>query len=152
VLDLIAEMRALRDSLQTAGIEYALCGGLAMAVHGYPRATIDIDLLVQEEDSETILSLAENLGFTFRALPMTFSAGKLRIRRITKLDPSDGSVLVLDLLIGSEELREVWETRRTVTWEGAPLKVVSPEGLIALKQLRSSAQDLADIEKLNERH
>jgi hypothetical protein len=107
---------------------------------------------VQEEDSETILSLAENLGFTFRALPMTFSAGKLRIRRITKLDPSDGSVLVLDLLIGSEELREVWETRRTVAWEGAPLKVVSPEGLIALKQLRSSAQDLADIEKLHERH
>jgi hypothetical protein len=152
VLDLIAEMRALRDSLQTAGIEYALCGGLAMAVHGYPRATIDIDLLVQEEDSETILSLAENLGFTFRALPMTFSAGKLRIRRITKLDPSDGSGLVLDLLIGSEELREVWETRRTVAWEGAPLKVVSPGGLIALKQLRSSAQDLADIEKLHERH
>ncbi len=149
MLNLIDELNALRDALNAAGIDYALCGGLAMAVHGYPRATIDIDLYVLDSDSERILELAEGLGFSFRALPMTFSGGKVRIRRITKLDPTDGSALILDLLIGNEELHEVWEKREQRRWEGGPLSVVSRYGLIALKRLRSSAQDLADIEKLH---
>ena len=39
------EMFQLVRALDSANIPYALCGGLAMAVHGWPRATLDIDLL-----------------------------------------------------------------------------------------------------------
>jgi hypothetical protein len=31
-------------------VDYALYGGLALAVHGYPRATRDLDLLIGAED------------------------------------------------------------------------------------------------------
>ena len=31
--------------MDEAGVDYALCGGLAVAAHGAPRATRDIDLL-----------------------------------------------------------------------------------------------------------
>jgi hypothetical protein len=41
-----------------------------------------------------------------------------------------------------------WDDRLTVEWEGDPLKVVSPQGLILLKSLRSSGQDQDDIEYL----
>jgi hypothetical protein len=148
VLNLIDELRRLRDALEASRVEYGLCGGLAMAVHGYPRATIDIDLIVRDDDVERVLSIAEGIGFQIRALPMRFSGGKLRIRRITKLDASDGSALMLDLLILGEELEHVWDDLQRLRWEGSEISVVSREGLIALKRLRSSAQDLADIERL----
>ena len=44
------ELYLVIDTLQRAGIDYALCGGLAVIVHGYPRLTRDIDLLIREED------------------------------------------------------------------------------------------------------
>ena len=38
--------------LDKAGIDYALCGGLAVAVHGHPRMTKDIDILIRPESLE----------------------------------------------------------------------------------------------------
>ncbi len=46
MLDLFDEFVALVDALEKARLPYAVCGGLAMAIHGLPRATIDVDLLV----------------------------------------------------------------------------------------------------------
>ena len=44
MLDLLEELKNVLARLEQDGVPYALCGGLAMAVHGYPRATVDIDL------------------------------------------------------------------------------------------------------------
>ena len=51
--DLFRELTSLLSALDEEGIDYALCGGLAMAVHGYPRATVDIDLLILAKDAES---------------------------------------------------------------------------------------------------
>jgi hypothetical protein len=51
------------DALNEAGIDDAVCGGMAVAMHGYARLTKDIDLLVRREDVERILELAAPLGF-----------------------------------------------------------------------------------------
>ena len=37
-MDLITELRTIAVMLQAADIDYALCGGLAMAAHGFVRA------------------------------------------------------------------------------------------------------------------
>jgi hypothetical protein len=50
MVDLIEELAAITRALDDAGIPYALCGGLAMAVHAHPRATIAIDILAKGED------------------------------------------------------------------------------------------------------
>ncbi len=148
MLDLEQELGAIVDALAAEQIEYALCGGLAMAVHGAPRATIDIDLLVREEDVERIRSVVGRLGFTFRAFPMTFAGGSVRIERVTKIDPSDGETLMLDLLLVTPELEGAWLGREKRQWRDGVLTVVSREGLIQLKTYRSSTQDRADIEHL----
>ena len=62
-MDLIDELAALIKALNDAGVRYALCGGLAMAVHGHPRATQDIDLLIPEEELAKIQQVAETVGF-----------------------------------------------------------------------------------------
>lgn len=46
-MDLLEEVRDLTAKLHSEGIEYALCGGLAMAVYAMPRATLDIDIMVE---------------------------------------------------------------------------------------------------------
>ena len=44
--DLVAELQSIARAFDRDGVEFALCGGLAVAVHGHVRATKDIDLLV----------------------------------------------------------------------------------------------------------
>ena len=74
MLDLTEELQAITRTLAERGIEYALCGGLAMAVHGLARATVDIDLLVREEDQQRALEAAADLGFVLPAGDMTFAS------------------------------------------------------------------------------
>lgn len=136
------------DALTSAGVAYALCGGLALAVHGAPRATIDIDLLIRAEDCDRLRDVVARLGFTIRARPMSFAGGTVQIERISKIDPTDGETLMLDLLLVTPDLEQIWNARESFSWNGQTLSVVSREGLIALKTLRASAQDLADIERL----
>ena len=150
MFDLYEEFNSIVLALEEHGIDYAVCGGLAMAVHGLPRATVDIDLLILSESLEEVRELARTLGYTIEAFPMTFSRGAVEIRRLSKIDRDTGIVLSLDMLLVTPEIVEIWQSRTEVAWEGGKLWVVSRRGLMALKSLRSSAQDLADIERLKE--
>jgi len=144
-MDLLEELSKLTATFDQAGIDYALCGGLALAIYARPRATLDIDILIEFEALSQAEDAAATLGFTFRAAPMEFQSGKVKIVRLTKVDKDTRETLVLDLLIVTPAIRKAWESRRTVDWDEGPLKVVSPEGLIFLKSLRRSGQDEDDI-------
>jgi hypothetical protein len=43
--DLHAQLKAVLRALDTTGVPYAICGGLALMVYQRPRATVDIDLM-----------------------------------------------------------------------------------------------------------
>jgi hypothetical protein len=150
MLDLYNEFRALVGALDKQGVDYALCGGIAMAIYDRPRTTVDIDLLILSESLERVITVSKALGYTIRGMDMTFAKGAIEIRRVSKVDGETGFVLSLDLLLVTPEIREVWDSRVEADWEGGRLSVVSRSGLIALKQLRGSAQDQADISALRE--
>lgn len=147
-MDLLIELKNLTGGLDQAGIDYALCGGLALAVYAKPRATLDIDIMVAPDSLPKTKRIIEELGFTIHAAPMEFKGGAVQIHRFTKIDGTTGEHLVLDLLIVTPETKMAWDSRLTVEWEGGTLKVVSPSGLIFLKSLRKSGQDEDDIEYL----
>lgn len=146
-MDLFVETRRLLDALDEAGVEHAVAGAIALAVHGVPRATTDIDLLVPEEQVEAAIEAARGVGFTHQAVPMTFPDG-MRIRRVTRIEEDD--TLTLDLLLVGPDLQEVWQTRQRVAIEGGRICVVSREGLIRMKAWAGRDQDLADIRRLEE--
>jgi len=150
MLDLFEEFRALVRRLEDVGLDYALCGGLALSVYSAPRATVDIDVMVLPEDMDRLRSLAAEQGFDFEAAPMVFADGKIDIRRFSKIEQKSGDVLMLDILVVTPALRDVWASRTQIEWEGGTLRVVSREGLIDLKRLRGSAVDLDDIAHLQE--
>jgi hypothetical protein len=148
MFDITDELRALVAALEKQEIDYALCGGMAMAVHGRLRMTIDIDLLILAASLDDVFAIAKSLDYNVRGKDLSFADGAIEIRRVSKIDPDDGEVLSLDLLLVTAEINQIWESRVEAEWEGGKLSVVSASGLIALKQLRGSAQDLADIEAL----
>ena len=55
MLDIYEEFSLLVKEFEKNSIDYALCGGLAVSVHGFVRATVDIDfvVLIEEIDSKS---------------------------------------------------------------------------------------------------
>lgn len=147
-MDLLEELKKLSLKLDQAGIDYALCGGLAIAIYAKPRATLDIDIMIDPVFLSEAEKATQELGFTLSSAPMEFQDGAVKIHRLTKIDKDSGEHLCLDLLIVTPETKKAWDDRLTVEWDGDPLKVVSPQGLILLKSLRGSGQDKDDIEYL----
>ena len=149
--DLFAEFKAVTQAFNSEGIPYAVCGGLAYAIHVEARATVDMDFLIQHADLPRCQHLLTEMGYTPHPRPMAFGGGAVVIQRLWKPQEQGGDVLTIDLLIVNEEaMPGVWAGREEMRWEGVPVWVVSRDGLVALKRLRGSKQDIADIERLAE--
>lgn len=143
------QLKELVNKFEEHGIEFALCGGLAMAVHGLPRATVDLDFLIENKSWEPVEKVGRSLGFILKAAPMSFAHGKIEIRRISKIDPEQ-NVLTLDALLVTTAIAEVWNSRLQIPWQNGSIWVVSRQGLIQLKKLSARPQDLADIARLED--
>jgi hypothetical protein len=132
--DMLAQIaRALQDR----GVRHALVGGLAMAAHGFPRATKDLDLLIARSDAERADGAMRALGFE----PSTGAVGFVRyVRR--PLPELPELTEWADLLLASREIGlDLLERAQVqpVVWEGLVLPVVPRDGLILMKLLAHSA-------------
>jgi hypothetical protein len=148
-MDFFQELTDLTIALDASAVDYALCGGVALAIHGVPRATQDIDLLVRPEDLPRLREVAHACGFVLESFPMDFASG-ITIQRFTKL--IDGHPLMLDALLVAGPLDHAWEGRQSAELEGGRVRVVSCESLIALKLAAGRPQDLVDVQRLQEVH
>lgn len=148
-LDLYEELRRLVELFEAEGVDYALCGGIAVAFHGYARFTKDIDILVRGDDIEMITELVRRLDFTVSTGPIPFGAGtegEREIHRISKL--GEDEVLSLELVVVTKALEPVWKDREFFDWKGTQIKVVSAEGLAVMKKLAARDQDIVDLKML----
>ena len=119
-----------------------------MTIHGLPRATIDIDLMVLSDDLPQAWNIAVTLGYDVEGLPLHFADGAIEIRRISKVDKELKRLFTIDFLLVTDRLRDVWNERELIDWEDGKTWVVSKQGLITLKTISDRKQDLLDIEKL----
>ena len=148
-MNLYEELLELVDLLEESGFDYAICGGVALALHGHPRFTKDIDLLVREEDLERVRKAVARRGFTVEGGRVPFRLGKPDeqiMHRVSKVSGSE--ILTLDLILVSPALEEIWSSRGAFAWKGRRIKAVSRDGLAKMKRLAGRTQDLADLEKL----
>jgi hypothetical protein len=148
-MNLVDELHSVGRALAAAGVPYAVCGGVAVTIHGATRTTKDIDILVRPSDVDRVLQTVRVLGYVYLALPMTFDAGtdrERRVQRVTKLEGEEA--LVLDLLMADAALAGMLDDRIEVPLPQGTLAVVSRESLVKMKRLAGRAQDQADLEKL----
>jgi acetolactate synthase regulatory subunit len=149
------ELLGLAADLELEGVEYALCGGFVVAIHGdppftkEPRFPKEIDLLAQARDLERVRIVFRKRGFTLIGMPMLLGAGTSSERELVRLTRADGSdPLTIALLHGGDRLARVWQCRTRIGWRGREIQVVSLEGLICMTQLSDRAQGPSDISAL----
>ena len=148
-MNLVDELHSVAAALTAAGIPYAVCGGIAVTVHGATRTTKDIDILVARADLARALDAVRPLGYAFPALPMTFEAGTERERHVQRVSKIDGREhLVLDFILAESAFAGALDDRTEIALPAGPLAVVSRATLIKMKRLAGRAIDLADLEKL----
>ena len=143
------ELKNAIDALNAQAISYALCGGLAVVLHGYVRTTDDIDLLVLPEDIGRAKEALKAAGFRQTnpvAMHFPYKTFPVTIHRLIHFEGED--YLVMDLIEVGDAMRDVWEGREQYEWEGRAICVVSRAGLHRLKRNAGRPQDLADIANL----
>lgn len=145
---LLEEFVGITKALNDSEIDYAVCGGWAMAIHGFLRATIDIDLLILSDDLNKVREIANGQGFDIDGLPLNFDGGKIKISRISKINRKSKSLITLDLLLVTDALSDVWAERQRVRWNQGEYWIVSRDGMIVMKEMARREKDLIDLEFL----
>lgn len=148
MIDLYDELHRVVRALDSAGVNYALVGGLAVSLHARARATDDIDLLIEERGLATAALALRPLGYEARMAPFAVAKGRLRIQRFLKTVGAE--ILLVDALLAREpEHLEMLARAIPLESERGGLQVVTRDDLRSLKRMRGSPQDLADIAALD---
>ena len=142
------DFREFATLLNEHGVEYLVVGGYALAAHGHPRYTGDIDFWVSHR--------ADNIARLLTAL-QRFGFGSLGL---SATDFDDDTVVQLgqpprriDLLTRMDgvDFNACWTRRETIAIDGIDLHLIGLEDFKTNKRATGRLKDLADLEALGER-
>jgi Nucleotidyl transferase of unknown function (DUF2204) len=149
------DLRALLRTLNEHGVEFVVIGGVAVAAHGYVRATEDLDI-VPEPSGENADRLARALRALEATLPLADArpfqpardVAALTRRRNMTLDTAHGALDVVQQAPGVPSFTVLVDHAVTSDLLGVPVRICSLKELRAMKEARGSSQDRADLEHL----
>jgi len=135
----------LARMLSEHDIPYMIIGGMANAIWGEPRSTLDIDATVWVED-EKIGQIVSLMAGTFRPIPEN-PQQFIRETRVLPLETEAG--LRIDLVFGLLQYeREAIDRAVEVTVAGSKVRFCAPEDLILHKIISERLRDLEDARKV----
>jgi predicted nucleotidyltransferase len=142
-----ADFREIISAFNDAGVEYLVVGAYAVAAHGLPRATGDIDLWVRtsNENAARVWAALTEFGAPLDTLsPADFSTDDLIVQ--FGVVPNR-----IDILTSIEAVDFVtaWPDRISVEMDGISMNVVGREHLLQNKRAVGRPQDLADAARLS---
>ncbi len=147
--DLTEPFRDFVTLFERQRIPYALMGGMAVAAHGLPRPTHDVDFTISlpRERLQAFYEAATELGY---AVPEAFQGGwvdrvagmpLVRVQMWVRGKPVD-----IDLFLAESPYQmELLKRKVRVEVEGLEAWLVSPEDLILLKLIAARPRDYGDI-------
>jgi predicted nucleotidyltransferase len=154
------DIRGILEALVEEGVEFLIIGGVAVGFHGYVRATKDVDI-VPAPDHENLEKLARVLvaleavvegaeEFEDQELPDPLDPDALELGGNWVLRTRLGRFDVMQW-IGEDAL---WEklspSAIQIDISDLAVKVVSYDGLVALKKGAGRPEDLLDLQRLRE--
>ena len=148
MIELFEEFRDLLIELHDAGAAFVVLGGHAVAFHGHPRATKDLDVLVRADADNARRVYAALAAFgaplsSFEVSVEDFSSydGVLQIgvapRRIDIINRADGITFA-----------DAIEDGETFELDGRPIPVIGRAALLKNKRAAGRDQDLVDVRAL----
>lgn len=147
-LDLPVDYRDLLHEFVDGGVAFVLVGGWAVAAHGHPRATDDLDVFVEptQENAERVYAALERFGAPLRLHGVTAGlfareAYGYRIGR---------KPMLIEILTGIDGVTfdEARRDALEVTANELVIPVMGRAALLKNKRAAGRAKDLADLEAL----
>ena len=134
------------ESLNANGVRYLVVGGYAVALHGHPRYTKDMDIWVEmsQENATKMVKALEQFGFASLGLK---EADFLVPDQIIQLGYPPNRIDILTTLSGVD-FTLCYEARKMVKMEGVDVNFIDLENLKKNKLATGRHQDLADFENL----
>jgi hypothetical protein len=141
-----SDYRDMLQCLAAEKVEFLLVGAYALAAHGYPRATMDIDIWVKPspENAEAVLRALRRFGAPLHGLT---AADLQRQDTVFQIGVAPRRI---DLITGASGL-DFDEARAhsvTTVVEGIRIRIPSVDDLIRNKRASGRTKDLADAEAL----
>ena len=132
--------------LNAHGVEYLVVGGFALAAHGHPRYTGDIDFWVSPEPANIARVLLALSDFGFASLGL--SASDFGSDTVVQLGRPPRRI---DLMTGIDgvEFSGCWARREALQIDGMTWFVIGLDDFKANKLATGRLKDLADLEALN---
>jgi hypothetical protein len=149
-MNLYRDFVDLCSSLNAKGVDFLIVGGYAVAFHGAPRFTGDLDILVRPTLEQVQRTLAALRDFGFPAEQIV-AADVLQQRSILQLGRQPVQVHVMTFISGVN-WDSAWDSRQQGSYGDVPVFFIGREALVANKQAAGRAKDLADVEALRPPH
>ena len=142
---MIDQLQIVFASFQKNDVRYVVIDGIAAVLYGVPRATFDLDILIEpsQENAQKLLNALADLGFG--TAEMT-TAEEIIDKEITIF--ADRIRLDVQTSTPGIEFENAWRQRNIMTYEGQQFDVVSLADLIQSKTAAGRAIDLEDVRAL----
>lgn len=130
----LLDLRTLLTSLQENGVKYILIGGQSLALHGFPRATEDVDLVVPF-DEENGKKLIKSLHFldSAKELQSEWFSAEANVDEIQNIRVEDD--LVIDILFAAngQTYQSLLPHIKTINFNGLSIRTLDIDGLLKTK-------------------
>jgi len=145
-VNLPADFREFLKLLNAHRVKYLLIGGYAVAYHGYPRATADMDIWIEVDpaNAKKIVAALTNFGFD---LPDLSTELFLETEKIVRMGIPPVRIAIMTSISGVE-FQECYDARMIVELDGIRVSVISLPFLKANKKASGRYKDLNDLENL----
>lgn len=132
-------------SFQSHDVKYLVIGGIASVLYGVPRATFDLDILIEAstDNAQHLLNALEMAGL---GTPSLISADEILANEITVF--KDYVRIDVQTSTPGVKFDEAWLRRETMEFQGQQLNVLSKDDLIASKRAAGRDVDLEDVRLL----
>ena len=142
---MLNRLQGVFSSLESNEVRYVVIGGIAAALYGVPRVTLDLDILIE--------ATAENAA---RLLKSFEEAGLGTVSLTTAKDLLDHEIIVFEDWVRIDvqtrtpgiQFDQAWKNREVMEYQGQKFYVVSRKDLIASKRASGRDVDLEDVRLL----
>lgn len=147
-MDLAPDFSEFFASLIDHRVEFVVVGGYALALHGAPRYTGDLDILVRPtaDNASRLLDAIRAFGFPTDALTVE---SVIATTCLIELGVPPVQLQIMSSIDGVT-WDDVWSGHAVAQLSGMPIPFIGRRAFVVNKRAAGRAKDLADLEALGE--
>jgi len=142
---MLNRLKDVFESFQKHDVKYLVIGGIAAVLYGVPRATFDLDILIE--------ATQENVRHLLDAL-LDSGIGTASLTHIDEILSNEITIFKdrvrIDVQIKTPGIRfkDAWKRKKTMNYNNQAFYIVCMEDLIASKKAAGRSVDLEDVRLL----